>query len=104
MKIVSDNSELLREIQSELKKQRIKATPIKASTDVSDKGLLEDIVQLIIEYPEESRRIVLYVLDELISVTNQRHIYVMKRDGTKITYAEYKALSDEEKSRDIFSV
>lgn len=104
MKIVSGNAELLREIESELKRKRVNVTPVKVPADVTDKGLLEDITQLIIEYPEESRAVVQYVLNEVVSMANQEHVHVMKKDGTKITYAEYKALDDEEKSKDIFSV
>lgn len=102
MKIVSDNPELLREIKQALKKERVKVREEKASSDVTDKGILEDIVQLVIEYPDESKAVVLYVLDEVISLANREHIYVVKKDGSKITYAEYEALSDEEKAKDIF--
>ncbi len=55
MRIISDNPELLKELESRFKRENVKVTPIKVPADGSDKGILEDIIQLVIEYPNESR-------------------------------------------------
>jgi len=104
MKIVSDNEEFLKEIETRFKKERVKVTSVKVPADVTDKGIVEDIIQLIVENPDESQVVIEYVLDELTSLYKQEHINVIKKDGIKISYAEYKMMSDEEKSKEIFSV
>jgi len=102
MKIISDNEEFLKEIETRFKKERVKVTSVKVPADVTDKGIVEDIVQLVIEYPDESQAVIAYVLDELTSLYKQEHINIIKKDGTKISYVEYKAMDLEEKARDVF--
>jgi len=104
MRIVSDNPELLKELETRFKRENVKVTSLKVPADSSDKGILEDIVQLMIEHPDESRAVISYVLGELISYANQEHISIIKKDGTSISYVEYQAMSEEEKSKEIFSV
>jgi len=39
MKIVSDNEEFLKEIETRFKKERVKVTSVKVPADVTDKGI-----------------------------------------------------------------
>lgn len=102
MKIVSDNPEILEELNRKLKQEGIRVKSLKAPLDTDDKGIFEDIVQLIIENPEESKIIIETIVDEVTSMYRQEHIYVVQKNGKKIPYAKYKTMSKQELSEHIF--
>ena len=102
MKIISDSSALLDELQARLQNNGIVVSPTKVPSKKTDMGLWEDIVQLVLEYPDESQMVVEAIIDELTSLYRQEHIYVERNDGEQIPYVDYKLLTSEEKSEFIF--
>lgn len=102
MTIVSDNRQLLRELSDKLKQEDIIVKPIKVTASKDDKLTLQEIAQFVIENPELSKDIIEMVIEEFRKLHNQEHIYVLKKNGEKITYEEYKEMSLAERSEHIF--
>lgn len=102
MKITASNPELLRELHTRLKNANVNMIVIEQPSNEKEKLTLSEFLQLILEYPEESRQIAELVIDELLSLHRLEHIYVEQKDGKKIPYAEYKEMSLEKKSELIF--
>ncbi len=103
MRIVSDNSEVLKELESRFESSKIQVKIIKVPADKTKKSEELDLVKLIIENPDESIQIIETIIEEVRSLYNQEHIYIETKNGDKIPYAIYKNMSLEEKrEKDIF--